>query len=240
MKKKKIQWTPDETVEVAREALNIMRRTRNDILFCVNQAQEKVLPVSRRRELKQVQSLSQWTLVIIDLLSYRQIDSEVKDRVLDSLEDREIYSRFKSRILENLKTQDLLEHVPLETILESIPLSRLAGYLVSRYLESQTFDIPVVLQENVSVHEKREKKPKVVIIGPLNRQLPEIEKQLDGKVDCRFIDKDKVKSLPSDADLYVLWGDFVSHNLEDKLGKERVYVHRGGTGRMVKAIMDRV
>lgn len=172
-----------------------------------------------------------------------------KEALLAELTDGEIRVRYGARLLDLYTPDELLNLVPNELILETIPLPTLAAETVRRYLESLSQpNEPVAVHvkshhrpRQLTVH-KKERLPKVAVCGCLPGQ-QQILKDALGEI-CDFSFYGNSENPQPGADFYVCWVRFVRHAVSDackRYAKEGRYVQAvGGLTNIIERVREAV
>jgi hypothetical protein len=105
-------------------------------------------------------------------------------------------------------------------------------------------DVPHVPEFKAPKPVERERKKRIVIVGPLKDQFNEVEKlsrDAGMDLDLRWLDKESAKPDYGYAD-YVVYTRHVSHDVCDgankQIGKQRVFFVDGGIGQIVQKLRD--
>lgn len=247
----RIRWTNQEHLIVATEAKKITKEfPMQSDLEAIKTAQKRVLPEERWRDLSTVQ-VAKATIKLMDQIDLgpTPLPLDAKTRVLSELDDEEAFRRFKHLVLKRVGIQDVLPMFPVEDLLSSIYFPEVAAYVATRqaetleFIKQRCFDVPPlpalpVTQPQQLPQYTHIRLPRVMIAGCIPKQEVILRKALSQEVELRFSDKDKrfSKSDLPDADLFIVWVDFVPHNVCSAYDKAKTVFHKGGIKEMISTI----
>lgn len=259
--KSRTYWTEEQWDILFELVWNMRKNHPESSLAKLTKKAIKQFPEDERRSLagpqlnplkdrlkKRYQKLSDDAETLIKL----QGKIQSKEEILNALTFFEIQNRFKSVILNHISIEDL-KTIPKEKLLKCFETTELASTLVQRFLDTirdtqvvkPVWATPPLAPPKPSPAPPKVKPYQVVIVGPLDSQIPEIQKGVNSKIVLRFIKKDKgnanMEAIPV-SDAYIAWVGFVSHSHTQKMKEVaqgtngKFIMHKGGIQNMITLI----
>lgn len=192
-------------------------------------------------------------------------DAPTKEQIIGSLNDDEVLYHFSNRVLALLTPEERLEGLPHEVVLDSVPVSNLAGHVVTQLIDSflsgpeqlktamselgrhinngkPGMAIPALRPDRPVSHTP--KRLKVAVFGAKANQHQALESALGDRVLFNFVDKNRRANLPTGQDIYVVWSRYCSHAIEEQLRSttkhenSKIVRHFGGVTQMIGKIEE--
>lgn len=131
----------------------------------------------------------------------------------------------------------LLELIPLETI--AAFTAEMQIKLLTQAARRSNTHRPVQKPITLATQNNKPRLPKVAVFGALNHQGNRITQALRQTADVICVDKDS-RNIPDKADLYVLWLNFISHGLQNRVksiaSPDKIVQVKGGLHKIVRKI----
>lgn len=187
---KRITWTPDQRLQVAKRAHQLI----TDPLFtgsrlqAVRQAQAETLPIEVRRELNSIQIVLKWIEPLwAEMNAQRSGPAPAIQPVVDHR--AEAHYQAKQLVLSELSSEDLLSEF-MKRITDMTSERRIRTLVQEQVQAELERSIPgwkpVKYIEEPEVVTKAEQKPHVLILGLMEDQKQIIENKYRGKLDMHF------------------------------------------------------
>lgn len=263
--KKTIRWTDDEWDRLAQQVWVMRKNNPAEFLPTLVRRAQESWPADRRRDIKgnkQIEPLltklsqideryrsaaDQLPSIQQQVESLRQKQITPED-VINSLTDREILRHFGDKVLQSTPLTEVVSKYSVVDIVNALPLNDMAIAVVQKILFSlDRTKIPIVSEAPIKNTTKKLHKMKVVILGMIANQHLAIRQAFGDSIDLSFVEVERNKNhtIPENADLYVLWAKFCSHDSQDQVRKlikhpNQMIVHHGGINQMIKKILERI
>lgn len=269
-KQQRIYWTDQEWDNLAHIVFKMrLNHLEESITVLVGRAMEQI-PPERRRKFISVQSMQPLVRRLHALSEKMQKDAaevdgyrqritnykEVKpEDVLNGLSDEEVVSRFSDRVLGMLTPDEVFSHFSHDQFLATVEDEDLIG-LAGRRLASLLRRPPQVVsmppqpapaapKANGTQEAGKTPTPAVVVIGAKGDQCRQISTAVGNHAIIRYVYQQRGcnVTIPTGADLYVVWAKFCSHKtteqLKSQVSKDKIINHYGGVSQMADLILKR-
>jgi hypothetical protein len=276
-----IRWTDDEWDRLATIVFGLrLKHPELSLIDCAARAQEQ-FPAERRRKLPHTQSLQPLIRRLVSIGELVRAAASEADRLRDAIASRptfedelaalgedQIVERFRGVVMRHLSLQEVFEHFPLPTILQSLSDEEILGHASKRLialvqalqeLQKVPQSVPDIPPAAAGIYQTSpapplahgmggppKPKPTVIFIGLKGDQPSHISAQVGNKARLRFIETGSRQRLvvPTNGDLYVLWARFCSHDtqmeLQRAVPKERCVIHHGGLNNMAAIVVKKL
>lgn len=193
-------------------------------------------------------------------------EAPTKAQIIGTLTDEEVIYHFGNRVLNLLTPEERLEGLPHEVVLDSVPISNLAGHVVTQLIDNflsgpeqiktaigelgrhinngkAAMAIPAMRPDRPVSHSPT-KKIKVAVFGAKANQHQALESALGDRVLFNFVDKNRRANLPTCQDIYIVWSRYCSHAIEEQLRSttkhenSKIVRHFGGVTQMIGKIEE--
>jgi len=205
----KIRWTAEERDLVINEAVKYYNRGNYTALAALRQAQQLVLPTTRRRPFTTPSAAPE----LIKLIRQKAAQEVPKQLTMEIYAPPEKTPPAPQEVAKTDAPVDLVEQL-VNTITQRFILGlRESLQIAVKELEHE-FKIP---KHNPTYEATGAKLPKVVIIGLLGDQVHLILKEFSDRYDINCIDTDRAMGMNApDAHAYLLMKNFINHPLYHK------------------------
>lgn len=243
---KRIKWSNNEKDLIANKYVEIKDRKPNSSDLAIIREAQKILPQNRRRT--NIPSIAPSLLKAIDRAKKNRQESQEANQVgqeqelkLNKVElatkfsDNEVLEYFQEIVLNNMTDTQIIEHIGTDKLLDCISLEDIYKYLGSKekeYRDNVFQQLGVIHRRLVDItnhqslssptQHKRPKAtiPKIALYGPLPNQSSIIQRAFKDKANIVHVDKDHKNISIPDANVHLIWANYVSHSIQDQIKKQ--------------------
>lgn len=244
-KESEIEYIVLNSAEQERLADIVWRMRKNEPLESVQILASKAMsqfPAERRHVNTNFNFLAEYLKKRDEVLLEKEADLIKLEQKIKQLKEPSLADVMKSADLElvGIIYNDLVSNAIKSSRSEPTPVSSPvvipAGSNVTINVSPETTSSPAV-----------PKKFKITIVGTKSDQNLKLKDKLSNKIEFTFIDKDRNNiTFPSGQDAVLLWADFISHSIQDRVRKQltktgtKIIVHRGGLSNMIDRLEKQI
>ena len=267
MAEKRIRWTDEEWNKLIELVWSARKKNAVESLSeCIRMAYAQ-FPQERRRQIQQVllkdvgKALTKKQQEIagdaeeLSRMKMRLTDIQTREEVIGSLTEYEL-STLKSNVLNRLSPAERVEGIPVDVLLDCVPIADLTAFAGKRLIEeilslkrsTQQVVVPAHQHSTVQTPVREiDRRPKITVVGPRAEQIQRVKDELSSDFILSFICNDHNKgitSTPEHQDGYILQTKFISHTHTERVQAQikktggKLVFHSGGLTELISLIRN--
>lgn len=237
---KNIIWSDDERKRISFAVYYYLKVNKTaSLLQAINNAQNIVLPVYRRRTIKNISSIK-WLTDELDFFirneNEKDIDHDLSKQPTDNLIN-ELLSRFESKLNINNLLNNLEKKIETKIIDR---ISKLENMIIESSILHNSSQETTIIENNKTT----KKRKKILIVGLLYSQFNEIKTEYSEYFDLKnFVSEGsipKLKSMLSYIDTVIIMTNFVPHSVDGVISQSNAkYIRISGGVSSLKEELDK-